>query len=72
MKSTPGILQISFNRPVRFVFERARAPRHFLLGKGRVPYEEIVNFYWSISRVPGGIEAIAFVASMKYQACFNF
>ena len=36
----------------------------------RAPYEEIVNFCWSISRAPrqwpGGKEAIAFVASMKY------
>ena len=30
-------------RPVRFVFESARAPRHFLIGKG---HEETVHFYW--------------------------
>ena len=58
-------------RPVWSVFERARAPRHFLLGKGH-PDEEIVHFYWSISRAPmqspGGMEAIDFVASLKYQA----
>ena len=34
-----------------FIFEMVRAPRHFLLGKVH-PYEEIVNFYWSISRAP--------------------
>ena len=41
-----------------FVFERARAPRyfsHWLRHGGRIPwlrapYEEIVNFDWSISR----------------------
>ena len=46
--------------------------RHFLLGK-KAPYEEIVNFYWSISRAqrqwPRGMEAIAFLASLHYQAC---
>ena len=39
----------------------------------RVPYEEIFNFYKSISRAPrqrpGGIEAIAFIAFVKYLAC---
>ena len=39
----------------------------------RAPYEEIVKFYWSISRAPrqwqGATEAIASVASVKYQAC---
>ena len=58
-------------RAVCFIFERSRAPRHFLWQ--RAPYEEIVNFYWSISRAPrqwqGATEAIAFVASVKYQAC---
>ena len=53
----------------------------FLKGRGteafslwqRAPYEEIVHFYWSISRAPrqwqGATEAIASVASVKYQAC---
>ena len=60
-------------RPVWFVFERARAPRQFLLGK-RAPYKEIVNFHWNISRAPlprqwpGGREATAFVASVKYHS----
>ena len=31
-------------RPVYFVFERARTPR--------APYEEIVNFFWRISKAP--------------------
>ena len=57
---------------VCFVFERARAPRHFLLGKA-YPREEIVNFYRSISRaprqIPEGMNAIAFVASLKCRAC---
>ena len=35
-----------YYRPVCFVFENAKAPRHFLLA----PNEEIVNFY--ISRAP--------------------
>ena len=43
----------------------------FCRGKGTKAV--IVNFYWSISRAPkqwpGGNEAIALVASMKYQAC---
>ena len=38
----------------------------------RAIYEENVNFYWSISRAPrqwqGAMEAIASVASVKYQA----
>ena len=29
---------------VMLLYERARAPRHFLFGKGLI-YEEIVNFY---------------------------
>ena len=45
-----------------FVFERARAPRHFHLSEGQ-SMKEIVNFYCCISRVPrqwpGGMEAIA-------------
>ena len=53
----------------------------YLKGQGRrgifslvkAPYEEIVNFYWSIawasSQWQGGMEAIAFVAYVKYQAC---
>ena len=47
-------------RPVCFVFERARAPRHFLLGS-RAPYGEFEHFYFK------GTEAIAFVASVKYR-----
>ena len=39
----------------------------------RAPYDEIAKLYWSISRAPrqwpGDTEAIAFVASVKYQAC---
>ena len=31
--------------------KRARAPRHFLLGK-RAPYEKIITFYWGVSRAP--------------------
>ena len=38
-----------------------------------VLWHEIANLYWIISRAqrqwPGGMEAIAFVASVKYQAC---
>ena len=63
-------------RPVCFIFKRARAPWHFLIGET----EEIVIFYWSISRAPrqwpAGMEAITFVAlsqvSVKYRACFVF
>ena len=62
------------HRPVCFVFERARAPRHFLLGK---VYEEIVNVYWCILKaqrhLPGGMEAITFVASVKYRpSCIHY
>ena len=52
---------ININRPVCFIFERARAPINFSLDKGN-PYGEIVNFYWSISRaprqLPGDMEAM--------------
>ena len=52
---------------VCFVFERAsRAPMYLLLGKGH-PMRKL-PIYWSISRA-GGMEAIAFAATMKYQAC---
>ena len=48
--------------PVCFIFETARAPRHFLLVEGlRAPYEKIVNVYSIISKAPrhgGGMEAI--------------
>ena len=41
----------------------------FSLVKGTL-CEEIVSFYWSSSRAPGqGMQAIAFVASVKYHAC---
>ena len=57
-------------RPICFVFEMARAPRHFVLSKGHLRRKR--NFCCSISRAPrqwsGGMEAITFVASMKYQA----
>ena len=63
-------------RPVCFIFKRARAPWHFLIGET----EEIVIFYGSISRAPrqwpAGMEAITFVALsqvfVKYRACFVF
>ena len=59
-----------------FRIRKGKGTKHFLLGKGYFwPFEEIVNFYWSISREPrrwpGGMEAIAFVTFVKYQACSN-
>ena len=54
----------------------------FLKGKGtkaispwkKAPYEEIVNFYFSTSKAPRqwlrGMEATAFVVSVKYLACY--
>ena len=65
-----------------YLFCRSRIrPASFVKGQGhqgiftlvsRVPYKVIVQFYWSISKAPrqGGIETIAFVASMKCQACW--
>ena len=58
------------SRPVCFIFERARPSRQFLLGKGHQD-EEIVHFYRGTKAKIGGMEAIAFVASVKYQACSN-
>ena len=56
-----------------FMFERAKAPRHFSLVQDT--HKQIVNFFWGISRAPRqwsrGMEAIAFVASMKYQTCLH-
>ena len=53
-------------------FWRVKGTKAFSLWQ-RAPYEEIVNFYRSISRAPrqwqGATEAIASVASVKYQAC---
>ena len=58
-------------RGLCLVFETPRAPRHFLLEEWRAPYEEIVNFYQEhfkgTKAMDRGMEAIAFVASLKYQ-----
>ena len=51
---------------------RATQASHCIFNLVKGPYEEIVNFYWFISRTPrqwpGGMEPIAFVASLKYHA----
>ena len=39
-------------RPVQCMLEMARAPRHLRLGKGHPMTEDIVHFYWNISRAP--------------------
>ena len=52
-----------------FVFERAMAPMNFLFGWGNckflLEHSKGTNGQW-----PGGMEVIALVASLKYQACF--
>ena len=57
-------------RSACFVLERARTKRHFILGQGH-PIMRKLNLYWGISGAPRqrpvGMEAIAFVASVKYQ-----
>ena len=62
-----------YSRPVSFIFERVRAPRHFVSSLARAPYKETSSFYWSISRASrqwlGGMEAI--VAFVKYQASYR-
>jgi hypothetical protein len=54
-------------------FWKGKGTKAFSLWQ-RAPYEKVVNFYWSISRAPrqwqGATEAIASVASVKYQACW--
>ena len=57
------------HRPVCFNFERAGAPRHFLLGKGHHMKKFLLGKHLrALRQWPVGMEAIAFVASMKYQA----
>ena len=62
---------VIINRPVCFIVERARAPRHFLLGKG-LPMKKLYistgAFQGHQGKDHGGIQAIALVAAMKYQA----
>ena len=50
-----------------FIFERARAPRHFLLGKGHHMIKLWISTWAILGHWSGGMEAIAFVASVKYQ-----
>ena len=57
-------------------FKRARAPRHFLLGEGNCKGKWgnckflLEHFKGRATRQwPEDIEAIAFVASLRYQAC---
>ena len=58
---------------VCFIFEWARAPRHFILGIKGILWVNCKLVSGSISRAtrqwPGGMEAITFVASMLYQGC---
>ena len=63
-------------RAVCFVFERARAPRHFLFGKGH-PMRKLLVSTVTFQGHQGNDKGqrrrlIAFVASVKYQACALF
>ena len=53
-------------------FWKARAPRPFLHGKGHSlrNWKFLLEHFKGIKNWPGGMEEIAFIASVKYWACF--
>ena len=67
-------MEIAWNvlpcKPVCFSFERARAPRHFLLEKGTLwgICKFLLQLFKGTKAMAGGMEAIAFVSLVKYQA----